>query len=55
MNVIETERLFLEPLDKSRLEDFVALTADSETMRYWSPDGPFTRDVAEQNFAASLA
>jgi RimJ/RimL family protein N-acetyltransferase len=55
LNVIETERLLLEPLDMSRLEEFVALTADPETMRYWSPGGPFTRDVAERNFAASLA
>lgn len=55
MNAIETERLLLEPLDMSRLEDFVALTADPGTMRYWWPDGPFTRDVAERSFAAALA
>jgi RimJ/RimL family protein N-acetyltransferase len=55
MNVIETERLLLEPLDGSRLEEFVALTANPDTMRYWSPDGPLKGDVAEQNFAASLA
>src|SRR5215210_4268607 len=55
MNVIETERLLLEPLDASRLEEFVALTADPDTMRYWTRDGRFTRDVAERNFAASLA
>ena len=53
--MIETERLFLEPLDASRLEDFVALTADPDTMRYWWAGGPFPRDVAERNFAASLA
>jgi RimJ/RimL family protein N-acetyltransferase len=55
VNVIETERLLLEPLDESRLEDFVALTADPDTMRYWTPSGPFSRDTAERNFAASLA
>jgi RimJ/RimL family protein N-acetyltransferase len=55
VKVIETERLLLEPLGVSRLEDFVALTADPETMRYWWPNGPFTRDRAERNFAASLA
>jgi RimJ/RimL family protein N-acetyltransferase len=55
VNVIETERLLLEPLDVSRLEDFVALTAHPDTMRYWAAGGPFTRDVAERNFAASLA
>jgi RimJ/RimL family protein N-acetyltransferase len=55
VNVIETERLLLEPLDPSRLDDFVALTADPDTMRYWAPDGPQGRDVAERNFAASLA
>ena len=55
MNVIETERLLLEPLDVSRLEEFVALTADRDTMRYWGPGGPFSHDVAERNFAASLA
>jgi ribosomal-protein-alanine N-acetyltransferase len=55
MNVIETERLLLEPLDASRLEEFRALTADPDTMRYWAPGGPFSRDVAERNFAASLA
>src|SRR6266540_3942012 len=54
MNVIETERLLLEPLDRARLEDFVALTANPDTMRYWSLHGPFARDAAEQNFAASL-
>jgi RimJ/RimL family protein N-acetyltransferase len=42
-------------LDVSRLEDFVALTADPDTMRYWAPDGPHSRDVAERSFAASLA
>jgi RimJ/RimL family protein N-acetyltransferase len=52
--VIETERLLLEPLDASRLEDFVALTADPDAMRYWALGGPFTRDVAERNFADSL-
>ena len=55
MDVIETERLLLEPLETSRLEEFVALAADPETMRYWSAGGPFTRDVAEQNFEAALA
>jgi hypothetical protein len=28
MNVMKTERLRLEPLDESRLEEFLALTAD---------------------------
>ena len=55
MNAIETERLLLAPLDVSRLEEFVILTADPEVMRYWAPDGPFSRDAAERNFAASLA
>jgi RimJ/RimL family protein N-acetyltransferase len=54
MSVLETERLLLEPLDASRLEEFVALTADPVTMRYWAPE-PFTRDFAEKNFAAALA
>ncbi len=55
MNLIETERLLLEPLDVSRLEEFVALTADPHTMRYWGPGCPYSRDLAERNFAASLA
>jgi RimJ/RimL family protein N-acetyltransferase len=55
VETIETERLVLQPLDASRLEEFVALTADPETMRYWAQRGPFGRDVAEQNFAAALA
>jgi RimJ/RimL family protein N-acetyltransferase len=55
VETIETERLVLWPLDESRLEEFVALTADPETMRYWAQSGPFARDVAEQNFAAALA
>jgi RimJ/RimL family protein N-acetyltransferase len=55
LNVIETERLLLAPLDVSRLEEFVVLTADPEVMRYWTPGGPFSRDVAERGFAASLA
>jgi len=54
VDVIETERLLLEPLDARRLEDFIALTADPDAMRYWGAGGPFTRDVAERNFAASL-
>src|SRR6266536_5062644 len=54
MNVMKTERLLLEPLDESRLEEFLALTADPDTMRYWAPGGPFPREVAERNFAASL-
>jgi ribosomal-protein-alanine N-acetyltransferase len=55
VNVLETERLFLEPLAVGRLEEFVELTADPNTMRYWSSLGTFTRDVAERSFAASLA
>ena len=53
--MIETDRLLLEPLDASRLEDFVLLTADPYTCDCWWADGPFTRDVAERSFAASLA
>jgi RimJ/RimL family protein N-acetyltransferase len=55
METIETERLLLEPLDVSRLEEFVALTADPSTMRYWRPGGAFTRAEAERNFEVSLA
>ena len=55
MDVIDTRRLRLEPLDASRLEDFVVLTADPVTMRYWSLGGAFTREVAVRNFDASLA
>jgi RimJ/RimL family protein N-acetyltransferase len=55
MKVIETERLLLEPLTGSRLEQFVALTGDRKTMRYWRADGPFSRDEAERRFAAALA
>jgi ribosomal-protein-alanine N-acetyltransferase len=52
VNVLETERLRFEPLCEERL---VALTADPETMRYWWPHGPFSRDVSRRNFEASLA
>jgi ribosomal-protein-alanine N-acetyltransferase len=52
---LETERLLLVPLDRSRLEAFVALTADPEVMCYWAPEGAFTRERAEENFTASLA
>lgn len=55
MELIETPRLRLEPLDASRLDDFIALTAEPDTMRYWGAGGPFTRETAEQNFGASLA
>ena len=55
MDLIETPRLLLEPLDAARLEDFVVLTAYPDAMRYWHRGGPFTRDTAEQNFATSLA
>jgi RimJ/RimL family protein N-acetyltransferase len=54
MKVIETDRLILEPVGGSRLEEFVALTADPRTMEYWSPIGPFTRDEAERRFAQAL-
>jgi RimJ/RimL family protein N-acetyltransferase len=55
LNVIETERLLLAPLDVSRLEEFVELTADPEVMRYWGSGGAYSRDAAEQGFAAALA
>jgi RimJ/RimL family protein N-acetyltransferase len=55
VHLIETPRLLLEPLDSARLEDFVALTADPDTMRYWHRGGPFTSDTAARNFTASLA
>jgi ribosomal-protein-alanine N-acetyltransferase len=54
LDLIETRRLLLEPLDSSRLEDFVALTANPDTMRYWALGGPFIRDTAERNFALAL-
>jgi RimJ/RimL family protein N-acetyltransferase len=55
VKTIETERLLLEPLDEERLEEFVLLTADPETMRYWSPLGTFSRQQAEERFARALA
>jgi len=55
LHTIETDRLLLAPLDVSRLEEFVTLTADPEVMRYWGSDGPFSRAVAERSFADSLA
>jgi len=54
VDVIETERLLLEPLSESRLEEFVALTAVPETMRYWSPNGAFSREQAERRFSRAL-
>src|SRR3954469_14266748 len=47
--------LRLEPLDESRLEEFVSLACDPEVMRWWAPGGAFTREEADSNFAASLA
>jgi RimJ/RimL family protein N-acetyltransferase len=55
MNVIETKRLVLEPLEQRRRDEFIALTADPETMRYWHPHGAYSADVAGRHFAASLA
>jgi RimJ/RimL family protein N-acetyltransferase len=55
VELIETSRLRLEPLAAFRLEDFVALTSDPTTMRYWHRGGLFTRDTAERNFADALA
>jgi RimJ/RimL family protein N-acetyltransferase len=55
MNVIETERLLLEPLSERWAEEYIALTALPETMEYWGTGGPFTRETAERHFAASLA
>jgi hypothetical protein len=50
VDLIETPRLRLEPLDASRLDDFIALTAEQETMRYWVAGGPFTRDIRDEAF-----
>ncbi len=47
MDVIETKRLLLEPLDVSRVEEFVALSADAEVMRYWGPEGSRTAAAAQ--------
>ena len=55
VHVIETDRLRLEPLDESRLEEFLSLTADPAVMRWWAPGGAFTREQAEHDFAGSLA
>lgn len=33
----------------------MGLTADPDTMRFWTVGGPFSRDTAERNFSASLA
>jgi RimJ/RimL family protein N-acetyltransferase len=54
VNVLETERLVLEPLSESRREAFVALTADPEMMRFSGPVGAFSRDLAESRFAVSV-
>ena len=54
MDPIETPPLRLEPLDASKLEDFVALTANRAAMRYWHRGGPFTRETAERNFTDAL-
>jgi RimJ/RimL family protein N-acetyltransferase len=55
VKTIETERLLLEPLDEDRLEEFVALTADAQSMRYWRPLGTFSRQQAEERFGRALA
>ena len=47
MDVIETKRLLLEPLDVSRVEEFVALSADAEVMRCWGPEGSRTAAAAQ--------
>ena len=54
--MIETERLRLESLDLSRLEEFVVLTSDSGTMRagrlvargHQKPGIAFERDVVDR-------
>jgi RimJ/RimL family protein N-acetyltransferase len=55
MNVLETDRLLLEPVSADRLEEFVSLMADPETMRYWTPGGPVGRHEAERRFDVALA
>ena len=55
MKALETERLLLEPLSESRLEEFITLTADPDTMRYWHPNGAFSRAEAERRFGKALA
>jgi RimJ/RimL family protein N-acetyltransferase len=55
MNTIETGRLLLEPLAEDHLEEYVSLTADARTMRYWSPLGAFSRKQAEERFGRALA
>jgi hypothetical protein len=53
LNVIETERLLLEPLNVSRLEEFVVLMADPEVMRYWGTGGLAALSVATWRSGAS--
>lgn len=52
--VLETERLVLEPLNERFREEVVAVFADPEVIRYWHPDGAYTRERAEQRFEASV-
>lgn len=54
MNAIETARLRMAPLSEAELEEYVALWAETDAMRYWGTGGPWERDVAERHFEASL-
>jgi RimJ/RimL family protein N-acetyltransferase len=52
--VLRTERLVLEPWDEARLEEFVALCADQDVMRFIGPGATWERARAEEAFARAL-
>ena len=54
MTVIDTSRLRLAPIRAADLEEYVALWAEPDAMRYWGTGGPWEREVAQRHFDASL-
>lgn len=48
---LETERLKLRPLLPSDFEDFAAMFADPEVVRYLGPGTPFSRELSWGNIA----
>jgi len=52
MVILETERLLLRPLRQADFEDYAAMCADREVMRYLSPTGdPLSREDAWRQMA----
>jgi RimJ/RimL family protein N-acetyltransferase len=54
MDVLETERLLLEPWSEARRADFATLAADPRVMRYIGEGSTWTRARTDEVFGRQL-